>query len=117
MPLAGYGIYFAWADDCGLDWRLLPAIAVQESTGGKFIPQGSWNPFGWGSGRIYFPSFEDAIYIVASHLCGLRVSTAHYYAGKDTMGILRTYNPPTIAPNYVVQVINIMGQIEDLTKP
>lgn len=38
MPLAGYGAKFIEAADrCDMDWRLMPAIAVRESSGGKKV--------------------------------------------------------------------------------
>src|SRR3989338_3116903 len=44
MPLAGFGDKFVKvADACGLDWRLLPAIGVRESSGGKHLI--NKNPF------------------------------------------------------------------------
>lgn len=59
------------ADKYGLDYRLIPAIAMQESTGCKFIPQNSYNCWGWG---IYgnkitrFSSFREGIEIVTKGL-------------------------------------------------
>ena len=54
MPLKGTGMKMAIeADANGIDWRLLPAIAVRESTGGKFAcKRVANNPFGWGSCKI-----------------------------------------------------------------
>src|SRR5438874_31068 len=47
--LSQYGNQFvAVADNYNLDFRLLPAIAMQESNGGKIIPNNSFNPFGFG---------------------------------------------------------------------
>lgn len=47
-PMAGLGdIFVATADKYGLDYRLIPAIAFQESTLGKNMPKGSHNAFGW----------------------------------------------------------------------
>lgn len=53
--------YVKYADEYGVDWRLLPSIAGLESTFGKFLIPGSYNAYGWGSGRIYFESWEDGI--------------------------------------------------------
>lgn len=56
------------ADKYNLDYRLLPAISCMESTCGKFLIEGSYNPFGWGIyGRnaIYFKSYDEAIETVA----------------------------------------------------
>jgi hypothetical protein len=47
-PMVGHGKDFVLtADKYGIDWRLLPAIAFQESNLGKKIPAGSHNAFGW----------------------------------------------------------------------
>lgn len=54
----------AFIDACrtyDLDCYLLPAIAGLESTYGKFIIPGYYNPFGWGGGRIQFASWEEGI--------------------------------------------------------
>ncbi len=53
--------YVKYADEFGVDWRLLPSIAGLESTFGKFLMPGSYNAYGWGGGRIYFESWEDGI--------------------------------------------------------
>lgn len=115
MPLAGQGMKMVQeAEKNGLDWRLLPAIAVRESTGGihdctKFDN----NAFGWGSCKIGFNSTEKAIEVIARSLGGNNPKTAMYYAGKNTKQILRTYNPPSIVPRYAEQVIAIMDNIGD----
>ena len=68
-PLAAYGKELVEAaDKYGLDWRLLPAIAMLESNGGKKIPEGSYNPFGWAIHSQYtkkFSSWEEGIQTVA----------------------------------------------------
>ena len=73
-PMVGLGQDFvAAADEYALDWRLLPAIAFQESSLGKKIPRGSHNPFGWGiyegsNSGVYFDSWKSGIDIVAASL-------------------------------------------------
>ena len=56
MPLVGTGAKMVEeAEKNDLDWRLLPAIAVRESTGGKSACQkATFNAFGWGSCKISF---------------------------------------------------------------
>lgn len=52
------------ADRYELDFRLLPAIAMQESNGGKKLPKNSFNPFGYGiygDKVLRFASFQEAI--------------------------------------------------------
>lgn len=59
------------SDKYGLDYRLIPAIAMQESTLCRAIPNNSHNCWGWG---IYgntvtrFPSYDVAIDTVARGL-------------------------------------------------
>ena len=113
MPLRGLGEKFvAEAEKHGLDWRLLPAIAVRESTGGKFAcKRVLHNPFGWNSCKSGFDSFEHAIEIVAKNLAGENPRTRRAYAGKDTAGILKAYNPPHVVANYAAEVMRIMNRI------
>lgn len=115
MPLAGLGMKMAKeADTNDIDWRLLPAIAVRESTGGKFdCKKVENNPFGWGSCKISFSSTEEAIEIVARNLGGNNPNTAHHYDNKTIKQILRAYNPPSIVPRYAEQVMSIMKNIGD----
>jgi len=113
MPLHGLGMKMVLeAEKNGIDWRLLPAIAVRESTGGKYdcnrVPN---NAFGWGSCKISFKSPEEAIETVARNLGGNNPNTARYYDNKTTKQILQKYNPPSIVPHYAQQVISIMNKI------
>jgi len=106
MPLAGYGTEFVEAADrCDMDWRLLPAIAVRESSGGKQACGN--NPFGWASCRADFESVEKAIEIVGANLCGFNPRTADYYKNKTTYERLWNYNG-IINPNYPDKVLRIM---------
>ncbi|MEK7175700.1 MAG: hypothetical protein AAB693_02790 [Patescibacteria group bacterium] len=116
MPLAGTGLKMVQeAQKNKLDWRLLPAIAIRESTGGKFACKTvKYNPFGWGSCKFGFESNENAIEIIAKNLGGNNPKTAFYYTGKDTAGILKSYNPPSVIPKYVEQVISIMDNIGEI---
>ena len=119
MPLLGMGMKMVEeAEKNNLDWRLLPAIAVRESTGGKFeCKKVSNNPFGWGSCKIGFDSNEEAIETVARNLGGNNPNTEKHYDNKTTKQILRAYNPPSIVLRYAEQVISIMNAIgpEDMT--
>lgn len=113
MPLAGHGLKMVEeAEKNGLDWRLLAAISVRESTGGKFAcKKVAYSAFGWGSCKINFKSYDHGIEVVARNLGGNNPNTAYHYADKDTKAILQAYNPPSIVPRYADQVINIMNQI------
>jgi len=113
MPLAGYGEKMVLeAEKNGLDWRLLAAIAVRESTGGKFKCQKvTFSSFGWGSCKINFDSHNEEIEIVARNLGGNNPKTERYYKGKTVKGILQAYNPPTIVLRYAEQVMRVMENI------
>lgn len=57
------------ADQCPMDWTLLPAIAGKESSFGKIIPYNSYNAFGWAvytgqSSGAVFDSWDHAVQIV-----------------------------------------------------
>lgn len=117
MPLMGTGMKMVEeAEKNGLDWRLLAAIAVRESTGGKHAcKKVANNAFGWASCKIGFESNEKAIETVAKNLGGNNPNTARHYDDKTTKEILRAYNPPSIVPRYAEQVMaimNVMGESE-----
>ncbi len=117
MPLHGTGMKFAKeADKHDLDWRLLPAIAVIETTGGKNLckslpKEKNKNPFGWGSCKIGFPTFDKAIEVIALNLSGDNPNTAKHYDGKTTKEILEKYNPPSVKPGYSNKVMGVMEAI------
>lgn len=106
MPLAGYGAEFVEAaKKYNIDPRLLPAIGVRESSGGKRLMNN--NPFGWGSAEIPFEDFSDAIDVVSMNLGGYNPSTAKYYKNADTEKKLWYYNG-TVIPSYPQEVLDIM---------
>ncbi|MCX6730314.1 MAG: hypothetical protein NTZ55_00515 [Candidatus Roizmanbacteria bacterium] len=51
-----------------LDCYLLPSISGVESTFGKFLLPGTYNPFGWGRGLIEFKSYNQTIMTVGKAL-------------------------------------------------
>lgn len=64
-------LIISMADKYGLDYRLLVAIAQQESNLCKIIPPGSNNCWGWGihsEGNLGFVSYEEAIETVSKGL-------------------------------------------------
>lgn len=110
LPLAHHGAFMVeMADKYNLDWRLIPAIAMRESTGGKFACYN--NPFGWGSCKIKFDSFEEAIETLARNLAGENPRTEMYYKDKSTEEKLHFYNG-TVIKTYVREVVKIMDRIE-----
>ena len=109
MPLAGYGIEFVRAaNKYNVDWRLIAAIGVRESSGGKHMMNN--NPFGWGSAKIKFDDFSEAIDVVTSNLGGFNPNTARYYKNADTKKKLWYYNG-TVMPTYPAEVIDIMEMV------
>lgn len=92
-PLAPYAeLMVITADEYGLDFRLLPAIAMQESNLCKRIPKDSYNCFGfgiYGSKVTRFENFEEAITTVARTLA--KEYIAKGYRNPDE--IMKKYTP------------------------
>ena len=111
MPLEGTGIKMVQeAEKNGLDWRLLPAISVIESTGGRHACKNVTHSFfGWGSCKINFKSDDEAIETVAMNLGGNDPDTDQHYADKTTEQILKKYN--SVIPTYAKKVIKVMDEI------
>lgn len=113
MPLHGTGMTFVLvAEKYGLDWRLLPAIGIRESSGGKEAC--GYNAFGWGSCKLShnYHSYEEAIETLGKNLGGANKNTARYYAGKSTEEKLYYYNG-SVEPPYTGEVLAIMDMISD----
>lgn len=91
------------ADEFGLDWRLLPAIATQESGCGTTGIPGNNNPFGYGSDGIKFCSIKASIWLV-----GWRLAYGEYYYGKSLEEKLYTYNQNE---GYAQKIKSIMRMI------
>ena len=86
MPLKGHGMHFVLvAEKYGLLYNLLPAIATQESTGGKHCL--NHNPFGYGSRKTKFSDFGEAIEFVAE-----RLVNGKYFKNKNLNQKLLAYN-------------------------
>ncbi len=111
LPLTGYGMKMVLvAEKNGIDWNLLPAIAMRETTGGKFACYK--NPFGWGSCKIKFANFDEAIEMVGKNLGGGNKKTAIYYSNNTSAQKLYYYNG-TVVPSYPREVMKIMTRIEN----
>jgi len=80
------------SDKYGLDYRLLPAIAQQESNLCKVIPPESYNCWGWGihsAGSLAFNSYSEGLDTVAKGL-----KTKYIDKGFVTVSeIMSKYNP------------------------
>ena len=96
-PLSTYGdIFIQVADKYNLDYRLLPAISMQESNGGKKVITDSYNPFGYGIyGKLVtkFASWDQAIERV-----GRALREDYLNKGlKTPVQIMAKYTPPSLA--------------------
>lgn len=81
------------SDNNGLDYRLLPAIAMQESGLCRVIPDNSYNCWGWGitgSSTLRFDSYEEAIRTVAE---GLRKNYIEKRGLRTATEIMAVYTP------------------------
>ncbi|HEY2842009.1 MAG TPA: hypothetical protein VGJ09_00100 [Bryobacteraceae bacterium] len=95
--------YLRAADTHALDYRLLPAISLVESTCGAFERMN--NRWGWDSAQSGFKSVPEGIEFITAQL-----AEAPPYKGKTVKEKLYTYNP---FPQYVRQVERLMDEIED----
>lgn len=102
-PLAQYAKEFVLAaDHYHIDYRLVAAISIVESSGGlhNFRPYNAW---GWGS--YGFDDWVDGIWSVSKGLSG------YYAKGLDTpLEIGRVYCPPS-ASSWSGKVSRLMNQI------
>ena len=124
LPLAGYGDEMVAASDkYGIDWRILPALAMLETTGGKNLCENTRggminkNAFGFGGCSLYFSTFEQAFDAVAKTISGNGEKTSHLYKDKSIEEILEVYNPketPGITKNYHGKAIKVMNDIESM---
>ncbi|PIR43863.1 hypothetical protein COV24_00520 [candidate division WWE3 bacterium CG10_big_fil_rev_8_21_14_0_10_32_10] len=121
-PLASYSQYLVdIADAYDVDWRLVPAIGFCEGNGGKQIPEGSFNTWGWAasqsdladkSGRYNLGSWENAINIVTK---GLKIG--YIDKGLTTPEeIMKKYAPPSVDKGGPwAKCVNLyMSEIEDV---
>lgn len=111
-PLYGYGKKFvSEAQKNGLDYRLLPAISILESTGGKFACKN--NPLGWGSCKIGFKDWNEAIEVVALNLGGNNPRTKHYYDNGKTLD-QKLYHYNSVNPEYNKKIRIHMEEIRKI---
>ncbi len=100
-PMSTHSQYIVeTADHFGIDWRLIPAISIVESSGGVFCFK-PYNAFGWGSAS--FTNFEHGIYTVTK-------SIAQRYGSDNPFVIAYTYCPAN-AQKWGAKVLNLMNQI------
>jgi hypothetical protein len=95
--------YLRAADAHAIDYRLLPAVSVRETTCGQY--DSGTNRWGWDSARTQFESVESGIDFIAD-----RLAAGGYYQGKSIEQKLFTYNPST---RYVTEVKQLMREIDE----
>lgn len=95
--------YLGEADSNAIDYRLLPAISVLESTCGVY--QRLNNRWGWDSARKGFSSFRAGLQYIARQL-----SQGRYYRNKSLEEKVRMYNPN---PQYARLLKKLMLKIDD----
>ena len=115
-PLAIYAKFLIQKSDQYqlFDWRLLPAIAGVESTFGKFMPDNSYNAWGWANGNYVFSSWEDAIDEVSKTL-----KEKYINRGLNTVDkIAPVYAPPSSAwagkVKYFIEQISLSHSTKQL---
>lgn len=99
--------FVASADQNGLDYRLLVAIAGVESTFGQNYIYETHNAYGWGGGVIPFKSWPDGIAKVSE---GLKKGYLDKGA-KEVEQIAPIYCPPT-SSHWAAKVRYFMAKIE-----
>ncbi|HZE87174.1 MAG TPA: hypothetical protein VE090_03110 [Methylomirabilota bacterium] len=98
------------ADEYGLDYRLVPAIAMQESNLCKKIPEASYNCWGFG---IYgktitrFSDYREAIYTVTKTL-----ATKYKENGLTTPDEIMTMYTPSSNGSWAFSVNQFMNQLQ-----
>ncbi|NLZ24608.1 hypothetical protein GX888_02610 [Candidatus Dojkabacteria bacterium] len=103
-PLAQYASEFVDAAEYyNIDYRLLPAISIVESSGGRnnFRRHNAW---GWGT--RHFKTWEEGIWSVSEGL-------ANYYAsGLNTPSRIATRYCPANATNWASKVGYLLNQMD-----
>ncbi len=102
-PLADYAETFVRAaDEYGIDYRIVAAISVIESGGGKhtFRPYNAW---GWG--KKTFTSWEEGIWAVSKGISN------YYSRGLTTPKLISTYYCPPSATSWANKVQFVMNEI------
>lgn len=98
------------ADKHSLDFRLVTAIAQQESNLCKIIPPGSYNCWGWGihsRGSLGFESFEEGIETVSN---GLRQE--YLNKGYNTVEEIMSKYTPSSNGSWAFGVNQFMSEMQ-----
>ena len=98
------------ADEYGIDHRLIPAIAMQESNVCKKIPHGSHNCWGYGiyGGKVTtFKDYKEGIYTVTKGL-----ATRYKPKGLVTPEQIMTMYTPSSNGSWAFSVRHFMEELE-----
>lgn len=110
-PLAPFaGFIVQTADKYSIDFRLITAIAQQESNLCKVIPPGSYNCWGWGItsvGTLGFASYEQGIELVSK---GLREN--YLNKGYSTVTEIMSKYTPSSTGSWAHGVSTFMTEME-----
>ena len=100
--------YIQSADNYEIDWRLLPAITLIESSGCRFYPRITNNCWGYGSsdGLKHWDSIPEGIDFVNQQLANNR-----FYKDKDLYHKITTYN--SVNPKYYGEIKNLMDEMAE----
>ncbi len=102
-PLADYAQEFVKAaDHYGIDYRIVAAISVIESNGGRHTFK-EYNAWGWG--KTPFESWTDGIWTVSAGI------SKYYSKGLTTPELIAPYYCPPNAVKWAQNVNYVMNQI------
>ena len=103
-----------YSDLQGIDYALIPSIAMQESQGCKIIPPGSYNCWGfgiYGNNKVHFENYDDAIAAVAK-----TIKEAYIKKGLTNPTLLEDRWTPSSVGNWSYSVNFFIGKIRQLEK-
>lgn len=110
-PLVPYAdLIVSISDQYNLDWRLLVAIAQQESNLCKKVPDGTFNCWGWGihsRGTLGFTDYKSAIETVAK---GIREK--YLDQGFDTVEKIMSKYTPLSNGSWAAGVNQFLAEME-----
>lgn len=113
-PISGHGAYFVeMADKYGVDWKLVAAIAFQESNLGKRIPSGSFNAWGWAvyTGQNSGAAFDSWPHAIETVTRG--IARDYYGRGLKTPEQIMTRYTPNSNGSWAEAINFAMEEIED----
>ncbi len=114
-PLEKYSSYIVEVSDkYDIDYRLIPAIAMKETGGGRTANENSYNAWGFENGRTKWGSWEESIDTV-----GKTIKKRYIDKGLTTPEqIMPVYAPPAVenGGGWAVAVRNYLEKMEAFLK-